>query len=332
MKQHNNECNMECEPPNKRQKCMQNRSNELSDYNCYVCLELPEPIIYMQCQQGHLICGNCYDNPLFSKKCGICNTSMAIRIRCRTAEKVLKEKMINCTSIGCTKILPYGQMKQHVDNDCQFVKIECKYKALGCNWVGIRGDVRNDFHMNISYDELCEKIKELERQKNNYINSDLQMSEIMRNCNIFEMYDLASMWAEFHKSDDAGIVTRYSGNHKTGIRVVIYFKIMEDDPDLECPYGLYMRFDIKCINEQYNAKKLRCMVKMQIPDHFSDYVEEYGVTIEEKFVIGWSGHLTHWNKVAWFELTDVENINELMQKLPTYNCGEIKIFIEISNQ
>ena len=50
----------EQEPPMKKRKISSSAQlSELSEYECCICLELPENKIY-QCLEGHLICSDCY--------------------------------------------------------------------------------------------------------------------------------------------------------------------------------------------------------------------------------------------------------------------------------
>eukprot|EP01084_Bolivina_argentea_P309110 534637_1 len=122
------------QPPNKKRKL--SPKLDAREYECPVCMELPEGHI-IQCQNGHIICTECYYE-LDNLQCPTCNVKMDKKIRCIFAEKELALKMVSCDNEQCDEMIQFSHLKDHIDNQCDFTLIDCKYKALGCDWNGYK--------------------------------------------------------------------------------------------------------------------------------------------------------------------------------------------------
>ena len=169
-------------PPSKRQK----REEEFNDLSmsqfhcfgfhsilfwskyvvCQICHDLPmNPISYLQCKLGHLICQQCYQNPnFFPKKCAICRTDMSHVSRNILAEKQIKKMSIECKEDGCEAIMHYGNLQKHLESEGQAVIINCKHAELECTWQGSRKSELEHQHTGIDFDVLLDKLKESERK------------------------------------------------------------------------------------------------------------------------------------------------------------------------
>ena len=79
--------------------------------------------------------------------------------RNRIAEHHLKKMIVVCQEVGCNAQLPYGKMKQHIDDECQAVQVTCPYQRLGCNWTGTRGNVNHHAHIGINFDSLLNEFQ-----------------------------------------------------------------------------------------------------------------------------------------------------------------------------
>ena len=144
---------------------------------CPVCLDLAFPIAY-QCKNGHLICHICYNNPLFVvKHCPVCQECIKCPTRNRIAEKVISQIPVKCGAIGCNVATHYDKMRAHVTQLCQYTKVDCEYKELGCSWNGIRKDLKNHTHVDINYDVLKTRIMGINKLKQ-------QIQSLTNKCNL----------------------------------------------------------------------------------------------------------------------------------------------------
>lgn len=113
---------------------------KIEDLNCCVCMELPKTKIY-QCSYGHFLCQDCYrvirDRRVC--ECPICRVHLSRRqaARNRLAERWLASTFTECENTGCKEKIQFAALKEHVENECPYRMVNCKYSPLGCDWSGI---------------------------------------------------------------------------------------------------------------------------------------------------------------------------------------------------
>ncbi|XP_068142653.1 zinc finger TRAF-type-containing protein 1-B-like [Drosophila tropicalis] len=109
---------------------------------CVKCHRVPVNELF-QCQNGHLICGSCYQIRVLDKmlgpQLGTCPTC-SVRIyrhlpnRNLIAEHALKEVRTVCRF--CGNKTERSTFRQHLLNECPNSIVFCKYRRIGCQWNG----------------------------------------------------------------------------------------------------------------------------------------------------------------------------------------------------
>ncbi|KAH8410345.1 hypothetical protein KR009_012357, partial [Drosophila setifemur] len=110
---------------------------------CVMCKSIPFIPVY-QCHRGHPICAGCYqirmNDLLLGSHLGTCPTcgSRIYRFephRNMVAERTLAELPVACEHCG-SKMLRSG-LRLHFLGECPKRLLSCKYRRLGCPWVGV---------------------------------------------------------------------------------------------------------------------------------------------------------------------------------------------------
>ena len=81
--------------------------------------------------------------------------------------------------------MEFLKLQYHIENECKYTLINCKYKSLGCNWNGFKKNLIN--HQNkctIDQDNILNIVNEL-KLKLHYIKMADKMESIYFNCNQF---------------------------------------------------------------------------------------------------------------------------------------------------
>ncbi|XP_042188045.1 cysteine and histidine-rich protein 1 isoform X2 [Callorhinchus milii] len=109
---------------------------------CTVCLDLPKASVY-QCTNGHLMCAGCFIHLLADARlkeeqatCPNCRCEISKSLCCRNlaVEKAVSELPSECGF--CLKQFPRSVLETHQKEDCQDRVTQCKYKRIGCPWLG----------------------------------------------------------------------------------------------------------------------------------------------------------------------------------------------------
>ena len=56
-------------------------------------------------------------------------------------DEVCPEKIIPCPNKECDEVMEHRHIEEHVEDVCDYTKIPCKYKNIGCDMVCIRRDM-----------------------------------------------------------------------------------------------------------------------------------------------------------------------------------------------
>jgi len=132
-----------------------------------VCKELPPNQIY-QCSNGHFLCRTCHKQIRESKDsiCPICRVRISRRTpaRNRLAEKYLASLETKCSNDQCNAKIQFAYLKHHVEQECQYRTVTCKYEPLGCDWKGLEKDRKKHKNLcktkNLSAYQLLKQVKE----------------------------------------------------------------------------------------------------------------------------------------------------------------------------
>jgi E3 ubiquitin-protein ligase SIAH1 len=109
----------------------------LSAFECPVCMEYMLPP-YLQCPQGHLVCGNC------RPKVNCCPTcrGAAPAIRNLAMEKIANNMYFPCkfATSGCTQQFVHTEKVEH-EEICEYRPYSCPCPGASCKWQGNLQDV-----------------------------------------------------------------------------------------------------------------------------------------------------------------------------------------------
>ena len=104
------------------------------------CKENDKIVLLMRKDIDHHMCNECPNRDYVCEYCG--ENGMYSDIT-QIHDKKCEKKVIPCTNTECTKTIERGKMKSHLENDCKYTIISCKYNNIGCNVELKRKDVRS---------------------------------------------------------------------------------------------------------------------------------------------------------------------------------------------
>ncbi|CAI4229483.1 unnamed protein product [Auanema sp. JU1783] len=112
-------------------------SEFLSVFECPVCLEYMLPP-YLQCNSGHLVCGNCRPK---LQCCPTCRGSIP-NVRNLGLEKIANTIRFPCkfASSGCVLVF-YHQEKVEHEESCEYRPYGCPCPGASCKWQGALSEV-----------------------------------------------------------------------------------------------------------------------------------------------------------------------------------------------
>ncbi|XP_022225931.1 cysteine and histidine-rich protein 1 homolog [Drosophila obscura] len=105
---------------------------------CGACNTLPHGQVF-QCANGHLLCFCCYQVRMLDKMQALCATC-GVRIdgehnRNSAVERALAEMRVLCGQCGGR--MPRSALRAHT-RECPSRVVLCKFRVLGCNWIGVQ--------------------------------------------------------------------------------------------------------------------------------------------------------------------------------------------------
>ena len=164
-------------------------NNDISIFQCVICKEIPNPnnAIEVICC-GHLFCKNCIEKWLNEKaNCPICKKEIKNQ---KEFIKIIKEnnkivfRLMNQLTIKC----PFGcewkgiweELENHLKK-CLLSKKECKYKKIGCNFMGKNSEVEK--HEENDDKKHLELAMKYINENNNFSKYKIQF-DINQKCNV----------------------------------------------------------------------------------------------------------------------------------------------------
>jgi len=102
----------------------------LQSLECPVCFEYMM-MPFQQCTNGHIICNKCMPR-MMQGKCPTCRISLAQLSRNLMMERVAKSLTIPCKDCGV--LVSYTSLKEHLEKDCESVKVPCPFQRLRCDY------------------------------------------------------------------------------------------------------------------------------------------------------------------------------------------------------
>ncbi|KAG6492161.1 hypothetical protein ZIOFF_047111 [Zingiber officinale] len=120
-------------------------------------LQFNDPILLLQCQNGHTLCSTC--KTMVHNRCPTCRQELG-DIRCLALEKVAESLELPCKyyPLGCPEIFPYYSKLKH-EAQCNFRPYNCPYAGSECSVVGdipflvthLRDDHKVDMHTGCTF-------------------------------------------------------------------------------------------------------------------------------------------------------------------------------------
>lgn len=148
----------------------------ISDYKCIICEYIPNPEnAYEAICCGILFCKECLNRWISEKpNCPICKKQLknennyvrSIKDNNKLFYKTLQKFIIKCPN-GCEWEGEWGNLDNHLI-DCEKGLKECKYKDIGCEFIGEKEKIKEHEQNYKLHLEIAMKfIKENERNENN---------------------------------------------------------------------------------------------------------------------------------------------------------------------
>ena len=103
-------------------------------------------------------CPNRYDE---CEYCGMKGTYASIK---EVHDKICKKKILPCSNVECKKKVRCEDMDKHVNDDCPYTMVPCKYESIGCSKRMIRKDIKeheqddDKAHLHMALDVLKDKM------------------------------------------------------------------------------------------------------------------------------------------------------------------------------
>ena len=85
------------------------------------------------------------DCPNRDHKCEYCGEKDMYAHITQVHDKICKQKILPCPN-KCTKTMPRQDIEKHVELECEYTVIACKYKNIGCTTEMKRGDMEAHEH------------------------------------------------------------------------------------------------------------------------------------------------------------------------------------------
>ena len=111
--------------------------------------------------------------PLRQYKCPYCRETGIYQNRTTTHLEVCPRVPVKCPNVRCDSTVPAIELKQHIDTDCEYSFINCKFEPLGCAIALLRKEIKqheedNQYHFDViiqAYAGLKKKLEQTEMEK-----------------------------------------------------------------------------------------------------------------------------------------------------------------------
>ena len=121
---------------------------------CPVCLQvMTKPVLSSCC--GHHFCQACIDHAIDRNHiCPLCNEQGFTTFLDKNCERKIKALKVSCKLKfrGCEWVGELGRLEHHLDmkmGDCEFVEVECEFSSLGCTVKIPRKDLAQHYNSNM---------------------------------------------------------------------------------------------------------------------------------------------------------------------------------------
>lgn len=148
--------------------------------------------------------------------------------------KVCRKKILPCSNTGCSVVMEHEYLKRHLDEECEYAVLPCKYRRLGCDVQLLRKDVRKHESDNQILHRALNTIVELEKKLVDSVTC-FEKANLMYS---FKMTQFKS------RLDNKELVhSPYFNSHPSGYKMKIGIILAGLQSKIDCPHmtvGLIM--------------------------------------------------------------------------------------------
>lgn len=298
---------------------------------CRICKQLPKNlVIFVQCPKGHLISKECFaklPSTAYRRRCGLRGISVPEQIRNEIAERLLKRRIIQCTINGREETVAYGELQKHIETNCPYALVPCRYDVLGCVWRGERRHEKNHTHNSINHDDIVAQIKHL-RKDNEKLEKDRIFKCLIHGSNINATIQFDLIWSVFKLHDqhiaEHCYAVEYCGDHRREIQVVVFFSLQCSK--LQDKKELYVRCKLIISHLNVCRSTLNAYISY-IPEKYDYGISSCGsLQINDEIIQG-SKYESSWSNVT--KISNVSDLNAAKELVQFHKNGIIRLFIKI---
>ena len=172
----------------------------LIEWSCSICrFILRKPL--KSCNNGHNMCGECYDRLLkeyeprsIDPQCPECRISIVDACHNMLAERTMNHIKVKCPNVEqCKKSIFLLDYNDHVENDCEYAMVKCKYSSCGCSWTGFNKHSTDHIskckfeRISALWQEMCahfqrvtKRLDEMSRRTKQIQNTVMKISETIK--------------------------------------------------------------------------------------------------------------------------------------------------------
>ena len=194
------------------------------------------------------------DCPNRDHKCEYCGEKGTYAHITQVHDKVCLLKILPCPN-KCTKTMPRQDIEKHVELECEYTVIACKFKNIGCTTEMKRGDMAaheqdSNLHLSKALDtvvELQEKMSKLEYSANTTIT--FKLTEFQEKKDSDEEFTSPSFYTSpggYHMAIE--VVANGCGDSK-GTHVSVYAPILEGKYDTELSWPFVGKVTFTLLNQ-----------------------------------------------------------------------------------
>ncbi len=260
------------------------------------------------------------DCPLRKYKCPHCGEPGIYKNKTTKHLEVCPMLPTLCPNSHCKEVVPAHLLQDHVDSQCDYSFLNCKFEPLGCTVALLRKEIKehemdDHFHLNIiiqAYVEHNKKLKFAERERHDHIlkveqlesnlTKPLQNMEVKRKNTLTTVTIKIKHFSNYKQCQTAMNVIIYSNEgHKLRMQVTpnnvkhvsVTFTVMksEEDNNLPWPYGGKIKIELlNQVEDRYHYQKV------------VDYPKVYGTRVH-----GRSTSLISYGALEFISHHDLQN-------------------------
>ena len=199
-------------------------------------------------------------------KCEYCGEKGTYAHITQVHDKICKQKILPCPN-KCAKTMPRQDIEKHVELECEYTVIACKFKDIGCTTEMKRGDMaaheKNDgFHLSIALNavvELQEKVLKLESASNiTFKQPKFQESKVDNKS--FTSHSFYTNPGGYHMA----IEVHANGSHiGKGTHVSVYASILEGKYDTELSWPFVGKVTLTLLNQMEDKNHVKKVLTIE---------------------------------------------------------------------